>query len=414
MKILMATHYFASHRGGIEIVAEKLFKQWASMGQEVAWIASDATSSSNPIGRSRTVCVPGFNLIERKIGLPLPIPTLGAIRAIRREITHADIVILHDCLYLSNIAAFLFARLRGVPTVVIQHIGLVPYKSVLLDLLMKFADAAVTRRMLGRADQVVFISEATKKFFSDLSFRTPPEVVFNGVDSDVFHPPRGAETRAQLRRKFGLEDNRPVILFVGRFVEKKGLPALRRMVALRPDYTWAFAGWGPLDPSNWKAGNVRVLSSLQGPALADLYRASNLLVLPSTGEGFPLVVQEALASGLPVVCGAETTAADPAMQEFVRGVPVYPGDDERTASEFVAAIDAVINSGAETENQSESRHAFLIARYSWRHAAERYLQIASRMIMRRTTSRAVRVVSVPEAMSSAQATEEQILDKVLR
>ena len=414
MKILMTTHYFASHRGGIEIVAEKLFEQWASMGHEAVWMASDATPPPNPVGASRTVCLRSANLIERKTGLPLPILTLGALRTIRREITHADIVVLHDCLYLSNIAAFLFARLRGVPIVVIQHIGLVPYKSGILDALMKFADAAVTRRMLGKAGQVVFISETTKNFFSGVSFRTPPDVIFNGVDTDVFRPPRGAERRAQLRQKFGLEGNCPVILFAGRFVEKKGLPALRRMAALRPDYTWAFAGWGPLDPSTWKAGNVRVLSGLQGSALADLYRASNLLVLPSTGEGFPLVVQEALASGLPVVCGAETTAADPAMQEFVRGVPVYPGDDERTASEFVAAIDAVINSGAETENQSESRHAFVVARYSWRHAAERYLQIASRMIMRRTTARAVSVVAVPEGMSSAQATEEQILDKVLR
>src|SRR5271169_492634 len=204
MKILMVTHYFASHQGGIEIVAGKLFEQWARMGQEVVWIASDATPPPNPVGASRTVSLRAFNLVERKTGLPFPIPTLGALRAIRREVTNADVVILHDCLYVSNIAAFLLARLRGVPTVIIQHIGSIPYGSSLLNALMKLANAAVARPMLAKADQVVFISEMTKTFFGGVGFRISPEVVFNGVDTDVFRPLRGAETRAQLRRNFRL------------------------------------------------------------------------------------------------------------------------------------------------------------------------------------------------------------------
>ena len=55
---------------------------------------------------------------------------------------------------------------------------------------------------------------------------------------------------------------------------------------------------------------MRVFSDLAGPGLAELYRASDVFVLPSQGEGFPLVVQEALACGLPVVCGDESTGAD--------------------------------------------------------------------------------------------------------
>ena len=107
-------------------------------------------------------------------------------------------------------------------------------------------------------------------------------------------------------------------------------------------------------------------------------------------------------------------AADPAMQTFVRGVPVHPGDDERTARDFVAAIDAVISSRGEGEDESESRHAFAAARYSWRHAAERYLEIASQLVMRRASSPAVRAVSAPDAVSSAQPAEEHSLDEALR
>jgi glycosyltransferase involved in cell wall biosynthesis len=244
----------------------------------------------------------------------------------------------------------------------------------------------MTCPMLSRAAQVIFISETTKRFFSQLRFMRSPEIVFNGVDTDLYCPPGSAEAKNGLRRKYDLPEDRRVILFVGRFVEKKGMRALEHMVKLRPDWTWAFAGWGPLNPCSWKAGNARVLSNLRGPSLAALYRACDLLVLPSSGEGFPLVVQEALASGLPVVCGAETLGADPAMKAFVRGAPVYADDDERTASEFLTAIDALLDSGAALGSKSEERRAFAVSRYSWHHATEKYLEIASILVAESVSS----------------------------
>jgi hypothetical protein len=93
---------------------------------------------------------------------------------------------------------------------------------------------------------------------------------------------------------------------------------------------------------------------------------------------------------------------------------VHPGDDERTASEFVAAIDEIISSRAEVENQSENRHAFAAARYSWRRAAERYLEIASRLVMLRAPSQPAGAVSSSNRVLPAATAEEQNLNKVLR
>jgi glycosyltransferase involved in cell wall biosynthesis len=380
MKILMASHYFASHNGGIEIVAEELFRGLAARGQEVVWLAGDATLPPDPVARSRAVSIRVFNFVEDKIGLPFPIPALSALRKISCEVSNADVLILHDCLYLSNILAFLVAKFRGVPTLIVQHIGSVPYSSLVLNAVMRFSNAIVTRPMLSRAAQVVFISETTRKFFGPLRFRRSPEIVFNGVDTDLYRALGRAETKTGLRHEYDLPVDSRVILFVGRFVEKKGMRAMERMVNLRPCWTWAFAGWGPLDPRSWKAANVRVFSNLRGPSMAALYRACDLFVLPSSGEGFPLVVQEALSSGLPVVCGAETLGADPAMKALIRGVPVYPDDDDRTAREFLSAIDDSLDSDATSRTKSEERRAFALSRYRWHHAAERYLEIASRLV----------------------------------
>jgi glycosyltransferase involved in cell wall biosynthesis len=235
---------------------------------------------------------------------------------------------------------------------------------------MALANRIVAAPVLSGADQVVFISEFVRTFFERLRFRSPPQLIFNGVDVEVFRPPCGAE-RAAARDRFGLAG--PVALFVGRFVEKKGVEILRRAAAARPDVTFAFAGWGVLDPAGWGLPNVRVFSDLAGASLAELYRAADVFVLPSQGEGFPLVVQEALACGLPVVCGAESTGADAEAAGLLRGVAVEGRDPAAAAADLLAAMDAALAEDAPGE--ALRRFEFVRRRYAWSAAADRYAEI---------------------------------------
>jgi glycosyltransferase involved in cell wall biosynthesis len=375
VKLLMVTHYFESHRSGIELIAGRLIRELVRLEQEVVWVASNVTPPpfDDELG-SRSVALNAINITEQYLGIPFPIPCLGAIGQIRREVQCADAVLLQDSLYPMCIAAFLFALLSRKPVVIAQHVGIVPYNNPVFRIMMRLANTIVVSSMLARADRVAFFSEITARYFSGVSFRSTPKLMFTGVDTEIFFPIK-PEQKMELRARLGLTSDSPVALFVGRFVEKKGLHILSRMARLRPDIAWAFAGWGHLNPRDWDLPNVMVFSDLGGPSIAPLYQASDLFVLPSKGEGFPLVIQEALACGLPVVCSAETAGADAAVSAFLSPVPLDEQNPDGTARAFCEEIDRALAGDGNGARSCEERFRFVSERYCWRTTATEYLEL---------------------------------------
>lgn len=396
MRILVCSAYFESHRGGIEIVAGQLAREFGSLGHSVSWLASDASSppsGTNAVGRA--VPLRASNASERWLQIPQPIPGPSAFRIIKREVARADVVHLHDALYLVHLLALVLARWQGKPVVLTQHIAAIPYRNRVLRLMMRAMNQLLTRPMLGYADQVVFISRLTAKAFQDVNYRRPPEMIFNGVDTAVFRPARDATEKAQSRDRFQLAHHRPVALFVGRFVEKKGLDVLRRAAALGSDIDWVFAGWGGLDPTTWGLANVFVRSGLTQATLAPLYRASDVLVLPSTGEGLPLVLQEAMASGLACVLNAETAGADDRFDGLLDPVVLDPGDTLNNAAAVLQAVRGAL--ARDRPEQGRQRFECMRAWYSWPAAAHHYQGIFERVIAERRLLRDGTARPVPAA-----------------
>jgi glycosyltransferase involved in cell wall biosynthesis len=378
-RLLMVSHYFEEHRGGVEIVADALARQLTLLDFQVVRLATGPLRSAAVEPRGRTRALNASNALEDLLRLPYPVPYPSALRAIWAEGKCADVILVHDAFYVTSIIAFIAARFHRRPFVIVQHIGLVPYQNPLLRKLMALANRFITAPILRHADQVIFISQLTSQHFAKLRLRRPPAFIFNGVDTCVFFPPADRQDVEDIRIKLGLPAQGAIALFVGRFIEKKGLAVLERMARARRDILFVFAGWGAIDPATWNLTNVRTYGSLSGPSLAPLYRASDLFLMPSVGEGFPLVVQEALACGLPTICGIDTAQADSRAARFLNGVKVDLQNPDRTAQLFSEETTLVL-ANPETEADRLKRFEFAKSHYSWTGAAADYARLLNTFV----------------------------------
>ena len=363
------SHFFEGHGGGIERVAGQLCRQFAQLGVEPAWAASNC--DEGPDGAIEAVPLACANGIERLTGLPMPLPSPSAIGALARSLRRSDAVVVHDALYATSVLALLLAKVYRKPVVLIQHIAGIAFSSRVLRLVMSLANVVITRPMLWAADSRVFISDTVRHGLLGTPARHSYALLFNGVDSTIFHPkerqsspqPEGLDIQSDQRR----------VLFVGRYVEKKGLSVIRALAQSRPDLLIFLVGSGPMQPRDWRLANVRDLGVRCPEALADLYRWADLLLLPSVGEGYPLVIQEALACGLPVVCGEPANRADPAVTDWLCGVRISLADPQGSAQRCADAIDSFAPSAAERTAMSQyaSRH------YDWETMARSVIALAS-------------------------------------
>ncbi|MFF8027405.1 glycosyltransferase family 4 protein [Streptomyces sp. NPDC007896] len=299
-KVLLVSHYYPPHVGGIENVVRQEAAGLASQGADVTVLTSGPRSSVTIEDGVRVVRVRAWNGAEHRAGVPFPVFSPALLPVVLRWTRRADVVHIHDCLYLSSWAAGLATRFTRTRYVLTQHVAVVDHPSGLVRGVQRMVYGTVGRFLLRGARAVFTLNASVESFVRAHGARSArSHHLANGVDTDRFRP-AGESERARIRARFGLPADRVLVLFVGRLVPKKGYDLLLAARTSDAHYDLVLSGGGDV-PSLAGRPGVHHLGPLPPDAVAEAYRACDIFALPSTAEGFPLTVQEAMASGLPVV-----------------------------------------------------------------------------------------------------------------
>jgi glycosyltransferase involved in cell wall biosynthesis len=164
----------------------------------------------------------------------------------------------------------------------------------------------LVRGLLSRVSLAIVLGERLASVFDGMVPRSRIACIPNGVDDRPF---------ARARARLGAHppgNARPRVLFVGLMHRDKGFRDVVDAIALVPGAEFVFVGEWPsaaeetavreIVRSRGVAERTEFAGVVTGEAKYDRFLSADIFVLPSYYEGQPVVVLEALAAGLPIVC----------------------------------------------------------------------------------------------------------------
>ncbi len=178
-----------------------------------------------------------------------------------------------------------------------------------------FAMKIFTRYFMSfykHADHLVVVNPAFRK---ELVKRGFDEERISYIPNFVSHTEFYEKTREEkesLKKTYGVEKNRFLVLGVGQTQTRKGVADFVRVAEMCPDVTFLWAGgfsFGPITAGYHEIkkltenppSNVRFLGIIPREKMNDLYNAADLLFSPSYNELFPMTFLEAAATGTPLL-----------------------------------------------------------------------------------------------------------------
>lgn len=206
----------------------------------------------------------------------------------------------HDWMTLSRDIPLVAATRHLVPSIVLQFHGSLPNRLVgpgaplfkmATSLLLSMVDGAM---VLSTEEQTQW-----QAFYPGLPFYT------------VSNPFVSIGVKGKTEPPFQVTTGEPVVLYVGRLIEAKGLieliEAFQLAVATHPAHL-VIVGEGELRThlqelckAHGLTGKVTFTGYLEGDKLQAAYASAGIFVLPSWSEGFPFSIVEAMDAGLPII-----------------------------------------------------------------------------------------------------------------
>ncbi|KON31306.1 hypothetical protein AC477_04250 [miscellaneous Crenarchaeota group-1 archaeon SG8-32-1] len=243
------------------------------------------------------------------------------------------------------------------------------------------------KRMMKRSDALIAVSKYTVNELTELYGINEKKihVIYNGVDVEKFKP---RSNRAELRREFGLEEDKKIILFVGRLYHRKGLeillhsiPSVLKQVS---NVKFVISGKGfkqkeaslrNLVKELGIEEHVTFLGYVPDEKLPHLYSTSDIFVLPAIYENFPFAILEAQSTGLPVI--ATNVGGIP---EFLidneNGFVISPGD----SAQLIQRILDLLQNGKLARKMGDHGRRLIEQKLDWRLITGQVIDLYNKLL----------------------------------
>lgn len=280
--------------GGVERYTYNLARELLSRGNKVIVVTSalDGYPQKEVQDEILIYRVPAILLFDGRL------PFTVSNKQVKKLLKHLqsqkiDRIIVQTRLYTLSAIGVSFAHKNKIPCLVIEHgtsyvgmsnpivqVGEIIYERLLLSYIRK------------KCKNFCAVSEEGAKWLKRFNIKTKA-VLYNSVREEPVH------LADNIREKFKINKNIPIITFIGRLIPEKGIVQLIQAVKkINKNIPAALvvAGDGPLFNKLKKEEdkNIILLGSISHDKVMNLLRQSDIYCLPSDSEGFPTGVVEAV------------------------------------------------------------------------------------------------------------------------
>lgn len=303
-------------------LADYLLRQGAAVRVYAPTVKEPAFEPKGDLVHIPALPIPGRS--EYKIGLTVPPRVRRDLRAFQPNVFHVSSPDI------AGHRAISLARRWDLPVIASVHTRFETYPRYYNAAFLEPVIMALLRRYYRRCDAIFAPSDSMAQLLRDQRMNYDVGIWSRGIDREIFNPGR---RDLEWRRGLGIEDDMPVIGFVGRLVMEKGLDVFSdtvdRLARRQVRQQVLVVGDGPARLWFERRLPQAVFAGLQeGPDLGRAVASMDMLFNPSVTETFGNVTLEAMAAGLPVVA-ARATGSQSLVTDGVTGRLVRPGACDR-------------------------------------------------------------------------------------
>jgi len=337
---------------------------------------------------------PGVTSHQPWSALSAPMPESTTLQAMSINLAMAAAVksadVAHSHTWYANLGGHLSKLMWSIPHVMTIHSlePLRPWKAEQLGggyALSMFCE----RTAVEAADAVIAVSQGVRHDVLEVYPAVAPDrvhVIHNGIDPEIYRPQPSPETLT----RFGIDPNRPFVLFNGRITRQKGLTLLlaaalkldRRhqvvIVASSPDTPEIAAEVADLAGRvSAERGNlVWIDHFITREELIHLHSHAAVFVCPSIYEPFGLVILEAMACETPVVASRVGGIPEIVVEgETGYLVDLDPADLDGFTSGLAGRMERLLDDPTTAARMGKAGRERVLRHFGWRAIASRTVQL---------------------------------------